>query len=126
VNLNRYTSRMGDSNRDSNWGIASADHAAAACLVALQVNRAMQALGAAGKAHNSSECVKQKQRHNDANRHDAEPFRRGQLGVAIPGIFGDRHAQAAIALGVVDRAIEISFCMASLGLLSTRGRQVYS
>ena len=41
-------------------------------------------------------------------------------------VFRGQHDQAAIALGVVASAMLMSFCIASDGLLSTRGRQVYS
>ena len=59
----------------------------------------------------------QNSRQSSAANDDAAPLEPGHRQVG---------AHAASAFGVVAIAIAINFCIASLGLLSTSGRQVYS
>jgi len=116
VNLNGDARSCWNRDRNSDRRVSAADLAAAAVArIAHQVDVGMQAVVA---RHDCAlKIEKQNSSQSSTADRDAAPLEPGERQVRV---------HAAIAFGVVAIAIAISFCIASDGLDSTSGRQVYS
>ena len=115
MNLYRDARSSWYADRNSDRRVSAADHATIRRWITKQVNVGVNAIVA---GHDCALKVKEKNsRQSSAADRDAAPLEPGERQVLV---------HAASAFGVVAIAIAISFCIASDGLDSTRGRQVYS